>query len=136
MGWPLGKIKRYPHFDAMASLHELTALATNPQAVDRNAFLPFLLYYKRWNSFQSLTKESKNKERPIRYASRKDGAIFAYYRHLLSERYETALVGLGFRTVRLPIEKYRPPPVPVENATLILRRKLFRAYALSSPAVR
>jgi Reverse transcriptase (RNA-dependent DNA polymerase) len=105
MGWPLKKIKRYPHFDAMASLDELTALATNPQAVDSNAFLPFLLYFKRWNSFQSLTKESKSKERPIRYASRRDGAIFSYYRHLLSERYEAALIGLEIQDCPIAYRK-------------------------------
>ncbi len=40
-------------------------------------------------------KRGKAKERPIRYAARRDAYIFAYYRFLLSQKYEAELARLG-----------------------------------------
>jgi hypothetical protein len=67
------------------------ALATNPKAVVAHKFYPFILYTNRWTRFAKSGEEGDVKERPIRYASRGDAYIFAYYRYLLTQEYEAAL---------------------------------------------
>ena len=41
------------------------------------------------------TLEEKTKDRPISYAAHKDAAIYSYYGHLLSGRYESELAAIG-----------------------------------------
>ena len=53
----------------------------------------------------------KKKERPIRYASRRDAYIFSYYRYLLSEKYEAELNTLGVSNC---VIGYRKIPVDGE----------------------
>jgi hypothetical protein len=84
-------LKRYPHFDSQLSIQDAIALATNPKAVIAHKFYPFILYTNRWTRFAKKGEFGDVKKRPIRYASRGDAYIFAYYRHLLTERYEAAL---------------------------------------------
>ena len=100
-GWTLKKsdLKRYPHFDQILKPEEIVALVTDPKRVAENSFFPLLRYTKKWQPFRrekgSDTPKPKSKDRPIRYASRRDAYIFAYYRHLLSGPYETELSRLG-----------------------------------------
>jgi hypothetical protein len=109
MGWPLTErdLKRYPHFDGVYPLTELERIATDPKLVAENKFFPFLLYYKSWRPFRKAGNYTKKKKRPIRYAARRDGAIFSYYRYLLSERYEVLLHSLGLKTCPIAYRKIR-----------------------------
>jgi hypothetical protein len=102
-------LKRYPHFDSQLSIEEATALATNPKKVVAHKFYPFMLYANRWTRFAKSGEEGDVKERPIRYASRGDAYIFAYYRHLLTQKYEAALsknfldeTVIAYRRIRNP----------------------------------
>lgn len=92
-------LKRYPHFDQILKPEEIAALVTNPVRVAENSFFPLLRYNKGWQPFrpgsESKKTRPKPKDRPIRYAARRDAYIFAYYRHLLSEPYEAELARLG-----------------------------------------
>ena len=96
-GWQLkpSDLKRYPHFDQVLKPDEIVALVTDRIRVARNTFFPLLRYTKRWQPFRgkpgSTKPRPKPKDRPIRYAARRDAYIFAYYRHILSELYEAEL---------------------------------------------
>jgi hypothetical protein len=94
-----GDFKRYPHFDQVLKPDEIKALVTDPVRVAQNTFFPLLLYTKKWQPFRPDKTGSKPrpkpKDRPIRYASRRDAYIFAYYRHLLAAPYEAELERLG-----------------------------------------
>ncbi len=99
-------LKRYPHFDKYLPLDEAQAIAADPERVASNPFFPFLRYIKSWRPYRPNGKPRK--ERPIRYASRRDAYIFARYRHLLAEKYETELHRLGIQ--ECPIA-YRKIPI-------------------------
>jgi hypothetical protein len=100
-------LKNYPHFDSVISAQEAEALATDPKRVATHAFYPFLLYTKHWTRYADRGQAGKKKDRPIRYAARRDAYIFSRYRHLLSEAYETALASAG---LHLSILAYRRIP--------------------------
>ena len=106
------ELKRYPHFDNFLPPSEIEAIVKNPERVRTNAFFPFLCYIKRWQPFRSGDTSNKKKERPIRYASRRDAYIFASYRHVLSEKYETLLSELG---ISESVIGYRKIPVEGEG---------------------
>lgn len=101
MEWKLkaSDLKRYPHFDQVLKPAEIIALVTDPLRVAQNTFFPLLRYTKGWQPFrpdeESGKPRPKPKDRPIRYAARRDAYIFAYYRHLLSIPYEAELARLG-----------------------------------------
>jgi len=99
-------LKRYPHFDNYLRPEEALATATDPARVASNPFFPFLRYVKKWRPYRP--SERPPKERPIRYASRRDAYIFARYRHVLAQRYEVELQRLGIQDC--PIA-YRKIPV-------------------------
>jgi len=88
-------LKRYPHFDPVISSEDAEALALDPEKVAQHAFYPFLLYNKHWNRFSKRGESGKSKDRPIRYAARRDSYIFSRYRHILAEKYEEKLSDLG-----------------------------------------
>jgi len=93
-------LKHYPHFDQALKLAEANSLVTDPVRVAQNSFFPLLRYSKTWQPFRHKPEKSgkprpKAKERPIRYAARRDAYIFAFYRHLLSLHYEAELTRLG-----------------------------------------
>ena len=93
MGWRLEarKLKRYPHFDSDISAADAEILVQNSEAVASHSFYPFMRYIERWNKWSEKGHKGKLKERPIRYAARRDSYILSYYRHLLSVRYEPIL---------------------------------------------
>jgi hypothetical protein len=106
-------LKLYPHFDQILKTAEIVALVTDAKRVAQNAFYPLLRYTKRWQPFRrtagSSNPKPKPKERLIRYAARRDAYIFAYYRHILSDLYETELKKLSINHCpvayrRIPIE--------------------------------
>lgn len=104
------KLKRYPHFDHAVSVDKIIELVTDPKRVASNTFYPFLLYNQTWQPFRSAEggKPAK-KKRPIRYASRRDAYIFAYYRHLLVAPYESLLNTLGISDCVSAYRKIRQP---------------------------
>ncbi len=113
VGWPLTPKdqKRYPHFDLPLPLDELIRIASDPSEVAKNKFWPFLHYEKSWVRFREpgVSRDDLRKTRPIRYASRKDSAIYSRYRALLSERYEDLLASKGLSDCVLA---YRRLPKP------------------------
>ncbi|MDT8439589.1 MAG: reverse transcriptase/maturase family protein [Wenzhouxiangellaceae bacterium] len=89
-----GSIKSYPHFDLPLSEDERMQIVGDPQRVAGNAFYPFLVKRVSWIPFRG-QGDREPKVRLIRYASRRDAAIYAHYRSQLSERYESALADAG-----------------------------------------
>lgn len=113
MGWPLTEkdLKRYPHFDRPLPLSELVRIAISPEEVAKNNFWPFLHYEKSWIRFREAGKSRAElrKSRPIRYAARKDSAIYSRYRALLSDRYEVLLVAKGLSDCVLAYRRHLKP---------------------------
>ena len=101
-------LKWYPHFDTYVSPEDASDLARDPQRVASHSFFPLIKYVKTWQPFRTSVTRGKLKERPIRYAARRDAYIYAYYRRLLSERYEAKLIELGIQ--HCPVA-YRKIPV-------------------------
>lgn len=94
MTW-LPKLKKYRHFDGLSTPERLAQLASNPAAVSRHAFLPFLRFEKSWQPFRAKLPRPKRKSRTLRYAARRDAAILSWYRKVLSEAYELKLSAAG-----------------------------------------
>ena len=88
-------LKNYPHFDPIISAKDAEALANDPDRVAKHSFFPFLRYVKHWTRYAKKGQLGKPKDRPIRYAARRDAYIFSRYRCELSEAYEAELVRLG-----------------------------------------
>jgi hypothetical protein len=106
--------KRYLHFDTFLKEKEILRIVNSPQAVAQNCFYPFLGYVKKIDRFSGpidkrAGRPRKVKERDIRYASRKDSAIFQAYRKILLPLYENKLREAGIDDVAIA---YRKIPVP------------------------
>lgn len=84
----------YVHFDTPMSGSDCKKLVTDPEAVSKHSFYPFIRVDFIRTKFQRIgpgkIKRSK-KIRDIRYAAHADAAIYAYYNFLLMERYEHQL---------------------------------------------
>lgn len=96
---PWFKPRGYLHFDTPLSKKNAEKIATDPDNVKSHPFYPFI-------SFSNLTKKiffdksaekikSKDKIRPISYASHADSAIYSYYSKILSDKYEKILLEYG-----------------------------------------
>lgn len=83
-------IKHYPHFDAPLPKAEIARIANDPTEVKRNAFFPLLRFTKQWKPYRD-GRQRPPKSRELRYAARRDAAIYARYRAILSEKYESFL---------------------------------------------
>ncbi|MCS6780008.1 MAG: reverse transcriptase domain-containing protein [Geminicoccaceae bacterium] len=105
------QLKHYPHFDGPISRDDAVRLATDPERVARHRFYPFLSYIKRYTRFAPKGQEGARKERPLRYAARRDAYIFMYYRWILPQSYENKLKDLGLVDVVLA---YRRIPEHIE----------------------
>jgi hypothetical protein len=84
-------LKKYIHFDRHISVADLKKLANDPKRVAENAFFPLLLFFEEWTKFRKNGIRKPPKVRPLRFACRKDAAIFARYRVALSKLYEKEL---------------------------------------------
>jgi len=98
-------LKGYPHFDKYLSPEAAGDIATDPKQVAQNAFFPLLRYVQSWQPFRTTVTRGQLKERPIRYASRRDAYIYAYYRKILSDRYELELENLGIGSCPIAYRK-------------------------------
>jgi RNA-directed DNA polymerase len=88
------RTRGYKHFDIPLSKEACEALVTDPAAVSRHAFYPFLrhdLVRYRIKRIAGGRLRKTPKVREIRYASHADAAIYTYYNCVLAERYEKAL---------------------------------------------
>lgn len=85
------KLKNYPHFDEYLDENEINDIVNSPQRVAQNPFFPFIQFKKNIKKFRK-PGGKKKKERIIRYASRRDSYIYAFYRHKLQPLYEKKLI--------------------------------------------
>jgi RNA-directed DNA polymerase len=91
--WKLFGRRQYLHFDEPIPIKAAHALATDGSRVAKWGFLPFIrcdIVTKKIRRKDGKLEE-KEKVRPICYAAHKDAAIYSYYGHLLSTRYEAEL---------------------------------------------
>jgi hypothetical protein len=103
-------LKWYPHFDATISRSNAQKLVSDPKAVAANKFYPFLRYVERWQPYRSKEDgKPAKKERPIRFASRRDAYILSYYRHMLAEKYEGVLAEAGLSDAVIAYRKLKGP---------------------------
>lgn len=86
--------KGYAHFDLPMTFKSAHALVTNPEAVAKHEFLPFMSFDITVRRYRGRNNR-RNKSRPIKYASHRDGCIYAYYTKRLQELYETRINALG-----------------------------------------
>jgi len=101
-------LKKYKHWDAYQSVNRIKKFVREPTQVAKHTFRPLLHYNKTWRRapikhVNPLTGEvklekRKPKDRPIRYACRKDSYIYKHYRKILSDCYEQELASLGLET--------------------------------------
>jgi len=96
--------KRYFHFDRRISRKNLEELANNSDRVEKHAFYPLLSFKEEWIRYRGAGL-GKKKSRPIRYAARKDAAIYARYRALLLYLYEGELSRRGICDVPIAYRK-------------------------------
>lgn len=96
------RVRSYLHFDS--KLHkshrpEIEKKVTDPIAVARHSFFPFLKYDKKIPKFtvdpKTEIRHSKIKTREICYASHWDSQVYAYYSFMLNMLYESKLIELG-----------------------------------------
>lgn len=92
------KPRNYLHFDLPIGRDKAKKLVSNPKHVASHSFLPFISYKI---SSRKIYKDNgqikyKEKERPIAFAAHADSHIYAYYKTLLDEKYESALASQQF----------------------------------------
>ncbi len=96
---PWYKIRHYLHFDNPVGPHSASKIAMVPNTVEKHSFYPFIhTVIKTVKLVKNKTTgiiERKEKKRDISYAAHADSHIYAYYAHLLNQRYEEALSNAG-----------------------------------------
>lgn len=96
------KPRHYLHFDnrlGSVSRAKIQKIVSDPSAIARHSFLPFLRYEKEKPKFK-FNEETQKRVfemgiRPICYASHLDAHIYAYYSQMLNSIYEQRLVDSG-----------------------------------------
>ena len=95
--------RNYLHFDSPINREFATQLVSDPEAVARHPFFPFIEHIVTTQKIHKRpgggVERKKPKERPIAYAAHKDSHIFAHYAAILQSLYEAALRELGLRHV-------------------------------------
>ncbi|WP_313054392.1 antiviral reverse transcriptase Drt2 [Pseudomonas lopnurensis] len=90
------KSRGYLHFDRPINQAAALDIVSNPEAVARHAFYPFIRYVAQTKKVffdKSIGKVVKKdpKERPISYAAHVDSHIYSYYCEQLNQAYENHL---------------------------------------------
>lgn len=121
------RIRKYPHFDGDLTLVEAEALVSDPVAVSRHGFFPFIESAERWTKFAAKGQVGTPKNRPIRYAARKDACIYSHYREILACLYEAKLksLGVGESVIayrRIPKDKARGNKSSIDFANDVFER--------------
>lgn len=81
----------YPHFDPPIEKERAKAIASDAKAVAQHSFWPFLSFVKMIPRYRSAKGKVELKERKLCYAAHSDRAIYSYYAHLISKRFEETL---------------------------------------------
>ena len=106
---PSLRIRLYPpHLDAPLTRAEAELLVSSPENISRHAFLPFLQRNQVRKKFPRNgipRSQAEKKERPIRYASRRDSYIFSHFRSVLNPLYEAEISRLGLNACVLAYRK-------------------------------
>jgi len=91
--------KTLPHFDPpLLSRNEALRVASDPEAVARHPFLPLISFtktHRRFTAGPDGRAVGRTKVRPLAVCANRDATIFAYYAHLLRDKYEGLLGPLG-----------------------------------------
>lgn len=98
-------LKQYKHWDAVQPIDKIAEFVRDSDRVRQHSFRPLLHYTQSWRRAPIRHIDAKTgvvilekrtpKERPIRYACRKDAYIYKHYREILSARYELELQSHG-----------------------------------------
>nr|WP_279052087.1 antiviral reverse transcriptase Drt2 [Acinetobacter tandoii] len=81
------------HFDTPLDAQAAYSLVSNPDNVAKHWFLPFIGFEQRTRKIKDHNGLSRraSKKRSLRYSANQDGYIYAYYSHLLTEKYENLI---------------------------------------------
>lgn len=101
-------LKTYLHFDSPIPTKDLIDYVSDEKSVATHKFFPLILFHEKWVKFRK-NGAKRLKVRPLRYAARRDAAIYAYYRSELLKAYELELTRRNIGD--LPIA-YRQIPKP------------------------
>lgn len=131
------KRRGYPHFDRPLNPEQAVRLATDPEAVAKRAFLPFLAFdinQRRYKKQDDGSRKKEIKRRPVAFASHADAAIFSYYAYLLKEPYEAQLQARELSENIIAYRRFSPPKCNIHFANEafaeIERRRDCEAVAL------
>ena len=116
---PWFKRRGYPHFDRPLDVAQAIKLVTDPDAVAKRSFLPFLAFdinQRRYKKQDDGTRKKDIKRRPVAFASHADAAIFSYYAHLLKQPYEAALATRNLGDHVLAYRRFDPPKCNIHFA--------------------
>jgi len=84
----LYKYRGYPHFDREISQKSAQIYVQNPRNIESHPFYPFLKQVQTTPRYNPKEHKTKNKKRPILYASHTDSHIYAWYGQILNFHYE------------------------------------------------
>lgn len=93
------RTKFYLHFDKKRTPSHILRYVIESKNICKHAFYPFIAYTQTDTKIHKPNGliEYKYKNRPISYPSHIDGAIYAYYAHLLEQPYENWLTNNGLQ---------------------------------------
>lgn len=96
---PWFRVRHYLHFDNPLGARSAQRIAGDAACVEHHAFYPLIhtvvTTIKVEKNKQTGKIEQKQKNRDIAYAAHADSHIYAYYAHLLNQRYEELLTERG-----------------------------------------
>lgn len=87
--------KRYLHFDHIISYNgRIKSYVEDPKKIEKHSFFPFVKFEKKYTKFvgynyvdPATKKPTKDKIRPIMYASHIDGFIYRFYSDKINKKY-------------------------------------------------
>lgn len=101
------KTRGYQHFDTPISKSNALRVVSNPAAIARHGFLPFIKFVQAESRFDREKGEWVEKARPIMYASHVDSHIYAYYAYLLNKLYESRICSSKFSDSVIAYRKFQ-----------------------------
>jgi Reverse transcriptase (RNA-dependent DNA polymerase) len=127
-------VKHYSHFDAPLTIDELTRIANDPASVVANPFFPLIMFKKEWQPYRAAPRPNR-KVRELRYAARKDAAIYARYRALLSDHYESHIKSRGLDSFVIGYRRIADDKGTSGKTNIHFARDVFEFVARNSPCV-
>ncbi|WP_258111976.1 hypothetical protein [Alicyclobacillus sp. SP_1] len=79
--------RNYAHFDSRVSLDRVWKYVSNPRAVARHGFYPFIHYTLSFHKYNKAIGGKKDKKREICYSAHLDRYIYQYYALKLNQYY-------------------------------------------------